>query len=353
MISSKKILLFFLLTQYWIITAQQVEKKTYHKELEVLPNALIEIENQFGDLKMTSWDENRVVIDILITVEGNNNKRLAEKLEDISVYFELEPDHIVAKTRIEEEWVFTLFGRSRLKYRIDYTVKLPRSSRVDLDNDYGTIILNTLDGAAKISCDYGKIVVGTLNSESNFLAFDYTKNSSFEFILGGEIKADFSEFEVQEAGQVDLEADYTTSEFNTIQRLNYKNDFGKLLIDKINTLEGKGDYLTLKIGTLFQEASLNNEFGLIRIDQVMPSTKSLLIDSEYCSIQLGIAPEWEFQHEIDLDFAGLKSTLALEHSIQKSESTEKYYKGFHRNNQSLNQLKITSEFGSVKLTSKP
>ena len=65
--ASKKIILFFLLTHCWIITAQQVEKKTYHKELEVLPNALIEIENQFGDLKMTSWDENRVVIEQEVT----------------------------------------------------------------------------------------------------------------------------------------------------------------------------------------------------------------------------------------------------------------------------------------------
>lgn len=353
MIKFKSILLVVGLGLFSSALAQQNVQKEFHKELEVQADALIEIQNQFGDLKITSWDENKVVIDVLITVKGSNSKRIQEKLDEIEVYFDLNPDHVSARTEIEESWSTKLFNRSRLSFRIDYTVKLPRSSQVDLTNDYGSIVLNALDGSAKINCDFGKLLIGELNSENNELFFDYTNNSSFDFIRAAKIYADFSSFDVEEAGRIELEADYTSSEFNTLQELEFKNDFGKLIIARINSLRGRGDYLTLKVGTLFHSAELDNEFGLIRINEVMPATQSIKINSEYTGVQLGISPEWEFLHEIDLEFASLKSSLNLNYKIQRTESTKKYYQGFHLNENTTNSLHITSEFGSVKLTSNP
>ncbi len=349
----RSIFLFILLGTYSATYAQESNKKEFHKEIEVQADALIEIENQFGDLKITSWDENRVVIDVLITVKGASSRRVQEKLDEIDVYFSLQPDHVIAKTQIEENWSLKFFKSARIQYRIDYTIKLPRSSKVDLTNDYGSIALNALDGSAKIHCDFGKLLIGALNSENNILNFDYTNNSSFDFIRGGKIQADFSSFDVEEAGAIELEADYTTSEFKTLQELDFKNDFGKLIIGQINSLRGKGDYLTLKIETLFHDTELDNEFGLIRINQVMPTTKSIEIHSEYTAIQLGISPDWEFNHEIDLEFTNLKSSLNLDHRIQRKESIKNYYKGFHNNENTTNTLHITSEFGSIKLTSNP
>ena len=142
----RSIFLFILLGTYSATYAQESNKKEFHKEIEVQADALIEIENQFGDLKITSWDENRVVIDVLITVKGASSRRVQEKLDEIDVYFSLQPDHVIAKTQIEENWSLKFFKSARIQYRIDYTIKLPRSSKVDLTNDYGSIALNALRG---------------------------------------------------------------------------------------------------------------------------------------------------------------------------------------------------------------
>ncbi len=348
----KTFLFLFLTTGLFNGVAQKKEQKEIHKEIEVKPGVLVEIENKFGDLNISSWEENRVVIDIVISVKGFNENKIEEKLEDITVYFDLKPDHIVAKTKIEDHWNFKLFNNSRLSYKIDYTIKMPRSGEVDLQNDYGSIVLNALDGKATISCDYGKLLIGELNADNNFIAFDYTNNSSFEFIRGGTIHADFSGFEVEEAGKIDIKADYTSSEFKTIQELNYQNDYGKLIVDQINKISGNGDYLTLKVGTLFKELKLNNEFGVIRIERIMPSATAFEIESEFTGIQVGISQDWDFHHEIDIEFASLKSDLDLIHNINRLESMKKYYKGYYGNENSKNTFKITSEFGSAKLISK-
>lgn len=348
----KTFLFLFLTTGLFNGVAQKKEQKEIHKEIDVNPGVMVEIENQFGDLNISSWEENRVVIDVVISVKGYSESKIEEKLGDINVYFDLKPDHIVAKTKIEDRWSFKLFNNSRLNFRIDYTIKMPRSGAVDLKNDYGSIVLNSLDGKAMIRCDYGKMLIGELNADDNFIAFDYTSNSSFDFIRGGSIRADFSGFEVEEAGKIDIKADYTSAEFKTLQELTFQNDYGKLIVDKINKISGNGDYLTFKVGTLFKELKLNNEFGVIRVEQIMPSATVLEIDSEYTGIQVGISEDWDFQHEIDLDFASLKNNLDLIHNIKRLESVKKYYKGYYGNQNSNNTLKIASEFGSVKLISK-
>tara|TARA_B100000767_G_scaffold187773_1_gene175125 strand:- start:399 stop:686 length:288 start_codon:yes stop_codon:yes gene_type:complete len=51
-------------------------KKKIHKEIQVSKDALIEIDSSYGDLNITSWDQYKVVIDVLINVKGKNSKRV-------------------------------------------------------------------------------------------------------------------------------------------------------------------------------------------------------------------------------------------------------------------------------------
>ena len=286
--------------------AAQSNSKEIHREIIVNPDVLVEIKNQFGDLNISSWDENKVVIDVVITVKGSNQKRVDEQLDKIDEVFNLSSDLVSAQTQIDEGWSYFWFNSSKLRYEIDYTVKLPRSSAVDLENDYGSILLNELDGSAKINCDYGKLLIGDLHHENNSLSFDYTTNSTIDFIKGGEIRADYSGFEVMEAGTISLQADYTNSKFNKIERLEFKNDYGKLNIDRINHLNGRGDFLTLQLGTLYKKLDLNQEFGSIRVDHINPSAEMIMVDSEYTGVTLGIDSEWDFTYKINLEFASLK-----------------------------------------------
>ena len=340
----------FLLGSGTIIQAQERIKKI-HKEIEVSKDALIEIDNSFGDLNITSWDQEKVVIDVLITVKGENSKNIQRKLNSIDVSFLLSPEKVVAETKIDEGLGLTWFFFSSVKYRIDYTIKLPKTSSVDLTNDYGTIRLNSLEGKANINCDFGELIIGELFADNNTLAFDYTSNSSIEYIKGGTITADFSDFEIEKAGEIELNADYTKAYFNSIETLIFRNDFGKLTANNVGTIEGVGDYLTLKCGVLNKLLSLDNEFGSINIKQIQPSVESVIINTEYTSIKLGIHKNWSFNYEINIEYGDLSSSLALDHSIKnhKSDNNENYYKGNFNPSNTLSTLNITSEFGSVKL----
>lgn len=341
-------ILFFLSFFVFGFGFQQQSKKVY-RELEVNSDVTVEIENQFGALTISSWDQNQVVIEVQITVKGTNEKRLKEKLDAIDIDFSLSPEFISARTVIDEGWGFGWFNSSKLKYQIDYLVKLPKTAAIDIENNYGSIVINALEGKAKIRCDYGSLLIGELFHIDNYLSFDYTSNSSIDYIKGGTIHADYSDFEVSEAVAVKLKADYTKSKFKTVKDLEFRNDYGKLTIEQINQLRGKGDFLTLRVAQLFKTIDLNQEFGSIKVEYVNPSVTDITIDSEYTGINLILDQDWDFTYTINLEFANLKSNLPLQHQIQKEGSTEKNYKGYLFKKSSSHRLQIDSEFGTVKL----
>ena len=348
----KHILIFLLLLGSGTkIQAQEFTKKI-HKEIEVSKDALIEIDNSYGDLNITSWDQNIVVIDVLITVKGKNSKKNQKELNNIDVSFLLSPEKVRAKTKIGMGWGFGWFHTSTSgKYKIDYNIKLPKTSSVDLTNDYGTIRLNSLEGKANISCDYGQLIIGELMADNNILAFDNTSNSSIEYIEGGVIKADYSDFEIEKAGNIDLYADYTKAYFNSIETLIFKNDYGELTTNNVGTLVGLGDHLTLKCGVLNKRLDLSEgkKYGSINIKQIQPSVESVIINAENNSIKLGMDKNWTFNYEFNMNYGGLSSSLALDHSISFETNNENYYKGTFNPSDTLSTLCIKSKYGSLEL----
>lgn len=192
-------------------------------------------------------------------------------------------------------------------------------------------------------------MIGDLHHETNFLSFDYTSNSTIDFIKGGEIKADYSGFEVLEGGKITLNADYTNSKFDKLESLEFRNDYGKLRVEQINTLIGTGDFLTLRIGKLYKHLNLNLEYGNARVDRVNPAVEKIVIDSEFTGINLNVDPLWEFTYNINLEFAHLKTNLPLNHLIVREQNTEKSYNGYLNNKNTTNSLQIESEYGAVRL----
>jgi hypothetical protein len=112
-------------------------------------------------------------------------------------------------------------------------------------------------------------------------------------------------------------------------------------------VHGKGDYLTLRLGNVYKNATIESDFGSIKIDRMASNAGNLTITSEYAGMTIGYDKDYSFNFEIDLEFASLKSTDNFNFDKKRVESNEKYYKGNYGATNSKNMVKISSEFGSV------
>ncbi|MDC6363871.1 MULTISPECIES: hypothetical protein [Flavobacteriaceae] len=326
------------------------KEKTIKKEFNVNSDALFKVNNSYGNLNITSWNENRVVIEVNIKTNGNDEDRVQERLDEIDVDFENSSSMVSARTLFGDRgssWGWNWGKRRNVNVQVNYTIKLPVKNSVNLSNDYGNIFLDRIDGHAKIKCDYGKIDVGELRGRNNELKFDYTSRSTFDYINSGEIVADYSGFTIQKAGNLRIRADYTNAVIEEMGDLDYSSDYGSIEVNNVKNVSGNGDYIGVKLGEIHGNVSITGDYGSLKIDQLAPDAGDVTIRTDYTGIKIGYHPEYAFDFEIRTEYAGVSGKDDFELNISIEKSHEKYFKGYYGKENSGNMVNITSDYGGI------
>ncbi|MCL6266431.1 hypothetical protein [Flagellimonas myxillae] len=331
-------------------TGKYTKEKTIKKEFSVNSDALFKVHNSYGNLNITSWNENKIVIEVHIKTNGNNEEKVEKRLDEIDVDFETSSSLVSARTRFGDggkNWGWNWGKRNNVNVQVNYTVKIPVKNSVNLNNDYGNIYVDRVDGHAKINCDYGKIDIGELRGRNNELRFDYTSRSNFEYINSAEIIADYSGFTVEKAGDLTIKADYTNSVVKEMENLEYASDYGSLEVGNVGNVNGNGDYVSVKLGTVHGNVNITSDYGSLKIGQMAEDAGNIDIRTDYTGTKIGYHPNYHFNFEISAEYAGVSGKEPFEINISKEKTGEKYYKGYYGSENSGNTVNITTDYGGI------
>ncbi|TVZ55391.1 hypothetical protein OD91_0638 [Lutibacter sp. Hel_I_33_5] len=333
---------------------KQEKSKTIKKEYSVNSDATVLIDNKYGNINVTTWNKNKVEIEVKITVKGYDLDRVEEKLESIDVNFNASASLVEAKTIIEgkrNNWSW--WGKSKnISYKINYTIKMPESNNVDLDNDYGNIYLDKLSGKGYINCDYGKIEIGELRNDVNKINLDYCSRSTISYMKNGNVNIDYSKLTIDESGDVKLNTDYSTTEFGKVNNINFNADYGNVSIDEVNTVKGNSDYTSMRFGTLSKSLVVDTDYGSIKIKKLKKGFEKIDISSQYAGVTIGLEPGNSFNFIIDLQYAGLSSDGNFDFYKKIVKSSKKYYEGTYGKGKSNSTIRINSQYGGVSIKEK-
>ncbi len=352
-----KFLLIFLLLPVACMADNELKGKfTKQKKItrsyDVSANSTLKVENSYGNIDITTWDQNRVEIEVIIKTSGNDEENVQKKLDELDVEFQKTASGVSAKTlfnRSTSSWWNNLFGGgNNVNMEINYRIKAPAGNHVDLENDYGSITIDRLLGDARINSDYGRLLIGELLGDNNQLSFDYTRNSSIGYVKRAKINADYSEYTIEEAGTLDISADYTTSRIRKVENISFNCDYGSIEIDKLRNLKGQGDYVGVKLGAVYNTVDLNMDYGSASIERIMKSVKNVKINSDYTSIRLGHEKGNPFSFKINTSFGGVKGIDGSGFTVNKrnQSNTDNYYEGYFLSREG-GTVDINMSFGSI------
>jgi hypothetical protein len=332
------------------LKGKYTKEKSIKKEFSVNATAGLQVSNAYGNIDIVTWNENRTVIDVSIVTNGDNEEKVKQKLDEITVEFSATGSLVTAKTLFKDRknsWSLWGNNSNNVHMEINYTIKIPITNSVDLNNDYGAISLNRLKGNAKINCDYGQLIIGELLADNNYLNFDYTNKSTIEFMKSGKINADYSEFTLNKVEKLELIADYTQSEVKEVDDINYNCDYGKVTIGKARTIIGRGDYVTNNIGNASGSINLNTDYGSIQVDRLTSGTKNIIISADYTRVKLGFDSNVNFNFVVDLSYASLKGEDYVTITKSSINNNSKVYSGYFGKQNSGNNVSINSNYGGV------
>ncbi len=321
------------------------KQKTIRKTVLVNFDATVSIDNKYGNMMITTWDEDKIDIEVVVTISADSEKWVDQKLASITVNFGGSKSLYSAETIFDKS---DNYGKSS-SMEVNYTVKIPKNGSVKLDNKYGNIVMHDLNGSSDIVCKYGKITLGKLNNSSNTIKIDYCSKSSIESVKNATINAKYSGLVLSDFSNLDLNSSYTDVSILNGNNLTYQSNYGKISVGKVTNLEGNGNYLTIKIAEIQSNLKLTTNYSNITLNAVSEKANNIAITAGYTNIKINHNPNYYFDFDITTKYANFKSDADLEYNSRIETQSSKSYKGFYKKS-GVNKMSIVSNYGNINLT---
>ena len=148
------------------------KKRTISKSYNVGADDKLEIENQFGNVQVDTWDKNQITVDITIGVRASSEERAKEVMDEIDVK-EVQSGHIINfKTKVGEihnndKKEHRGSGDDDRSFYIDYVVHMPSGNRLNVENSFGRIEIGDFKGLVALTSKFGSLKTGRLDNVDN------------------------------------------------------------------------------------------------------------------------------------------------------------------------------------------
>lgn len=329
------------------------KEKTLHKTFQVDQSGSVHVNNEYGNITVSTWTQNTVDITATISVDGNDVDDVNRRIKKIQVYLSQAGNSINAKTIIESShssWnlISWITGNSsNVNFKINYDIKMPIQHDLFINNDYGNIYIDELDGSLNLNADYGKFEIGNLNNDFNKIVTDYFSHSSIDFIKGGRISADYTGISIGEADELQMNCDYTKVRIDKIRKLKYNNDYGSIKVMNGTEIIGSGDYQT-RYFAYVDYLKLNCDYGSVNIENLLPNFSRIDLSCDYVKIKIDNQKQVPYRFTFDQDYGCFKHN-DLEILREIRDGSDKHFEGYYLDKNAKSFIRIEEDYGCIKI----
>lgn len=356
---------YFILTVFLIpmlANAQFTETKEIRKSFAVLPETQIEILNKYGKIDIKTWNKDSVVFDIKIRIEEKNLSKLEESIRGIDFDITDSEHYLIVRTDVERNKSslskeIKRFKETLLKsggnIQVNYTVWMPDSNRLKIENKFGDIYIGDYKGEIDINLSNGNLKAHNFENK-----LDLTLNfadASINSIKQGRLECNFSDLFVRNAESLRIKSKSTEFEFQEIQNLDADSRRDKFRIRQIEILEARSTFTSYRLNKISDRANIRAEYGDIDIEKIASDFSLMNIESKSTDVNLYFDAETKFNFEIthtksELDFSSDFESIDTKTSGEKESTTN--LSGYFRESSENNvKLFINANSGNINLRS--
>lgn len=188
-------------------------QKLINKSYDVTADDRLTIDNQFGNVIVSTWDKEQITVDIEISARAATDERAQNIMNRINVRDSRNGHDIRFKTEVEEIHNGNDKRRNSENDRsfyIDYVIHMPISNKLSIENSFGktevpafkglvtltskfgSLSTGKLDNVDQIDVEFGKAYIAAVNNGK--IAFKFNKESRIGKVDGNvRISSEFSQ----------------------------------------------------------------------------------------------------------------------------------------------------------------
>jgi hypothetical protein len=309
------------------------DKRSVHRSFPASVETTLEIQNKYGKIQVATWDKDSVDIRVDIFLTESSNSKLKKLKEDIKIDFTGTNNYIIARTIIESESgrlaselksISNTISGTNKRMEINYMIRLPDRMDVVLNNKFGDIYMDDLEGQVDIELSNGVLKANRLSGNASIsLSF---ANGMIKSLGSANMKLSYSDLVLNEVSELDLSSKSSKLNVDSVNVLKIDSRRDKLYFKHVEYFYGQSNFTTVWVYDFMREASLYMKYGELTMEHVMPGFSKIFVESEYTDMTL------YFDRATTLGFDILhheKSSLRLPGTEVVSEDTQTgkdYYK---------------------------
>ncbi|MCD4769243.1 MAG: hypothetical protein K8R35_03650 [Bacteroidales bacterium] len=334
------------------VLGADVEKK-FNKEFSTQGIELLKINNRYGDVKVENWNDSRVVIDVVVTLEHPNKDKAEKLLSLIEIVFIENDNTIEARTDINSKFSIKGFGDNK-RFSIDYVVKMPTDLNLNLSNRYGSVRINELSGLVNIKVKYGSLYVDKLTRGKekplNSIILEYAK--------GEIVESGWTELTLRYVGKMLLgnaralllDSRYSTTQIEKAGSVVSDSKYDNLKVECMKNLVAEADYTKFDVDTLTGKLNIEANYGSVTIQEIKRGFDFIDIVSRYCSVKLDIEDDASYQLNVITRYGGISFDEERADIINRIyDNNSKSIEAVIGDKESNSTVKIKTSYGSVKV----
>jgi len=313
------------------------KRRNIVKVFDVKKSDALEVDNQFGLVKVNLWAKEEIKVEIVVTANAPSDSRAAEYLSSVNIDEKRMKNVISITTRIDRSQ-FGNNGWNKSKgdknfIQIDYTIYMPKENALTVRNKFGNTDIPSFYAPLTVDSKHGNFMATLLENPDNVIDIQFG-SAKIGKMDGGKLDCQYSNVKVDQAKKVWL-----------------SNKFGELTIGDVVNLDAAIDYSGAKIGTIRGTGKIKlNYSGNFKIDELTHSAQNVDIQAQYSSIVL---PAEANQFNVSVTYGKFSYPAEnVNFSMQPDKDGRpdkmKHYQGKVGSGGGT-KITITSVFGDVKL----
>lgn len=192
------------------------------------------------------------------------------------------------------------FSAETVVQRLD--IMVPAGSRLDIDNQYGDVVVSTNVDEAKLNISNGAL---DLQDVKNLQLTGKYCNANFGNIDKAEIEFNNGTIHALSINDLDLDSKYSTIEYEKGKDLYLRSQADNITIDEISKVEGRKIYGSVRIDRLNEGFDLEGNNVDIKIREISPQVEKIKIHNKYGDVRLQVRSLKNYF----VDFTGYYSTV--------------------------------------------
>jgi hypothetical protein len=171
-----------------ITQAQDVRRqRLINKSYDVTADDKLEIDNQFGNVVVSTWDKEQITVDIEVSAKASTEERAQDIMNKIDVKDSKDGHTIWFKTKVDE-----IHNSDKIENSFGKTEIPAFKGLVTLTSKFGSLNTGKLDNVDQIDVEFGKAYITSVNNGK--VLFKFNKESRIGKVDGSvRISSEFSQ----------------------------------------------------------------------------------------------------------------------------------------------------------------